>query len=119
MNFNEDHKFSREFKKLCKKYKKLSSDFEVFKKTHGQLYIDEKSEYRKRFFSSRHITVLHRGKNQTSLVVKARLYSSDLRRSALRVIYCVQVQEITLIEIYAKNQKDNEDKKRWQTYAVG
>ena len=119
MNFEEDLRFAKELKKLCKKYKQLAEDLKLFRLVHGSLRTSEASDdFKRNFFAGNNAISLHRSRDGRVNIVKARLDSRDLNNKALRVIYCCTVQEkkIILIEIYAKNQRSNEDKKRWREY---
>ena len=51
-------------------------------------------------------------------IIKARLFCGYLRGSSLRVLYhyAEQEQKIELIALYAKDDKENEDKKRIREY---
>ena len=77
-------------------------------------------DFKRNFFNSNNATILRESNDKQIGIVKARLDSRDLNSKALRVVYCYDLNKkrITLIEIYAKNQKANEDKKRWQEYAA-
>ena len=121
MNFDQDSKFSKELKSLCKKHKSLAKDLGNFQLVHQSLYapaVDK--DFKRNFFNSNKAAILRESNDRRIGIVKARLDSRDLNSKALRVIYCYDLnkQKITLIELYAKNQKDNEDKKRWQEYAA-
>ena len=116
-----DLKFTKDLKKLKKKYKKITNDLEVFQEIHSEIMSREpKDDVRINFFKTLKATQLHRT-DQTVQIVKARLDSKDLNNNSIRVIYCY-CQTVTtepviiLIEIYAKSLKQTEDKLRWRKY---
>ena len=116
MTFKQDSKFDKEFKKLVKKYKNLTTDLKTFKQLHQRLYdTDVDQNFVLNFFNSNKATILYQ--NQNLKIVKARLDSRDFK-GGLRIIYCSNLKQktITLIEIYAKNVKSREDAKRWRNY---
>lgn len=119
MSFDQDPKFIKELKSLRKKHKRLAQDLEVFQLVHKSLHVSEvDKDFRRNFFNSNNAAILRKSSDRRLGIVKARLDSRDLNSKALRVIYCYDLNKnkITLIEIYAKNQKANEEKKRWQKY---
>ena len=119
MSFDQDPKFIKELKGLCKKHKRLAKDLGVFQLVHKTLHTPEvDKDFKRNFFNSNNATILRESSDRRLGVVKARLDSRDLNSKALRVIYCYDLnkKKITLIEIYAKSQRVNEDKKRWQKY---
>ncbi len=117
MSFDFDPKCTRELKQLGKKYRQLPGDLDAFCQTHQAAHDpDQPEDFRRNFFAGNNATVLHQTPDGQTKIVKARLYSSDLKNKSLRVIYLVKNQQLTLIEIYAKNNKAMEDTRRWQTY---
>lgn len=119
MNFEQDSRFKRELKKLSRKYKNLPEDLKVFCRAHGLIHNpDSGPSLRRNLFASNNAGRLHGGQNSRQMIVKARLDSKDLDSKIIRVVYHLDLEKstITLIEIYAKNQKQNEDEKRWREY---
>ncbi|MCY3804798.1 MAG: hypothetical protein OXF85_02920 [Candidatus Saccharibacteria bacterium] len=117
MSYNVDDQCKKEIKALDKKHKHLASDLKTFIQTH-QVANDpnQPDDYRRNFFSSKNATILHGSLRDKARIIKARLYSTDLRDKSLRVIYLANDRDLTLIEIYSKGKKPTEDKRRWQTY---
>ena len=117
MSYNVDDRCKKEIKALSKKHKHLALDLEAFIQTHRAANDpDRPDDYRRNFFSSKNATILHGSLRDQIRIVKARLYSTDLRDKSLRVIYLANGRDLTLIEIYSKGKKPTEDKRRWQAY---
>lgn len=106
MNFDELSEFSKEFKRLSKKYKSLPDDLEEFKRI-----VDVEP-----LGNSKHFNVIEQ--NEQCAVVKARLFCRYLKGSSLRIIYAFRCQicKIDFIDIYFKGDKENEDRKRITKY---
>jgi len=106
MNFKELPEFSKEFKKLSRKYKTLEADLGVFKKDIAEVDL----------FGNKNFAVLH--KNEQLLIVKARFFCRYLKGKTLRLIYAYHAEQelIEFIEIYFKGNKGNEDKERIKQY---
>ena len=106
MNFNELPEFSKEFKKLSKKYKTLEIDLKVFKKDIVEVDLSENKNF----------AILH--KNNQLFIVKSRFFCRYLRGRTLRLIYAYYQEEnlIEFIEIYFKGNKENEDRERIKKY---
>jgi hypothetical protein len=105
-NFNQTPEFSKELKKLEKKFRSLPNDlagFEVILKSSPTGI-------------GKNFTIMH-DENGVQ-IVKARLACHSLKNRSLRVIYAYHNQTLHFmyIEIYAKGNKDNEDKERINNY---
>ena len=98
MNFSETHEFSKELKRLSKKYRSLPDDLLEFKKIVSEIPLG----------SGKHFVVLH--ENEEVKILKARLFCRYLRGASLRIIYAYREAEITIdfIEIYYKGERANE-----------
>jgi hypothetical protein len=107
MQFSEHPSFTREFKRLFKRFKSLESDLEKIKKL-----LAKKPEGT----DGRHWNALHR--SEKIVVFKARMLCRYLRNNALRIIYVYLSTEdrINFIEIYFKGDKENEDNERIKEY---
>ena len=106
MNFNEINDFTKDFKRLLKKYKSLSNDFSEFKKIISQIPLG----------TGRHFKVLtNTGEIK---IVKARLFCRYLKGSSLRIVYAYHEKKrmIEFVELYFKGDKENEDRKRIKFY---
>ncbi|OGF69826.1 hypothetical protein A3H65_00800 [Candidatus Giovannonibacteria bacterium RIFCSPLOWO2_02_FULL_45_14] len=106
MNFDETDEFSRDFRRLSKKYKSLHGDLLEFKKIVTALPLG----------SGKHFNIIT--KTERITVIKARLFCQYLRGSSLRIIYALQMEisKIEFIQIYPKNEQENEDRERIKEY---
>ena len=106
MNFNETGEFSKDFKRLSKKYKSLHDDLLEFKKVVTALPLG----------SGKHFNVITKTKQVS--IIKARLFCRYLRGSSLRIIYAfrAEVSQIEFIQMYPKNEQENEDRERIKEY---
>ncbi len=102
MRFSQIAEFTKEFKKLQKKYKSLPNDLKEFQKIVSTFPLG----------NSRHFNILT--KNETACVVKARFFCRYLKGNSLRIIYIFSEKEktVSFLEIYSKNVKVSEDEKR-------
>ena len=105
MKFDEVHEFTKEFKKLHKKYKSLGEDLKTFKTilTHSP-----QENITKRFSK---IT-----ENEDIKINKVRLSCRYLKGSALRIVYALHKEETVFIEIFYKRDKENENYSRIKEY---
>mgnify|MGYP001570885686 CR=1 FL=1 len=106
MNFNETDEFSKDFKRLSKKYKSLPDDLLEFKKIVTELPLG----------SGRHFNVIT--KTERATIIKARLFCRYLRGSSLRIIYAFHtaISKTEFIQMYSKNEQENEDRERIREY---
>jgi hypothetical protein len=104
--FNRTDEFNKEFKKLEKKFRSLSEDLKSLEKV---LAVSPTG-------IGKNFTIVH--DREGVKVVKARLACKTLKDRSLRVIYAHHDDGLYFmyIEIYAKNQKENEDRDRVQGY---
>ena len=102
MNFNETDAYSKDFKRLSKKYRSLPDDLLEFKKVVSELPLG----------SGKHFVILH-GLEKVK-VMKARLFCRYLRGASLRIIYAYResIKTIDFIQIYFKGEQENEDRDR-------
>lgn len=109
ISFNELLEFSKEFKRLAKKYRSLPDDLKEFKRVIAVVPLG----------NSKHFNVIT--KNEQCAVVKARLFCRYLKGSSLRVIYAFyrDSSKVDFIEIYFKGDKENEDRERIKKYLSG
>lgn len=107
MEYVELPEFSRELKRLRKKYRSLSGDLEKLKQTLAKLNIGD---------GGNHWNCLYR--SESVAVYKIRLACQYLRATTLRVIYAhhKEPSRIVFIEIYFKGDKEDEDQKRIKDY---
>lgn len=101
MNFNETDEFSKNFKRLSKKYRSLLDDLLEFKKVIAAFPLG----------SGKHFVILH--SLEQVKVMKARLFCRYLRGASLRIIYAYQESKTTVdfIELYFKGEQVNENQK--------
>lgn len=106
MNFDELPEFTKELKRLVKKYKSLPKDLEEFKRVIAVVPLG----------NSKHFNVIT--KNEACAILKARFFCRYLKGSSLRIIYAFHRQNciINFIEIYFKGNKENEDRERIKNY---
>ena len=102
MNFSETNEFSKDFKRLSKKYKSLPDDLLEFKKVISELPLG----------SGKHFVILH--SQEEVKILKARLFCRYLRGASLRITYAYResIKTIDFIEIYSKREQENEDRNR-------
>lgn len=100
MSFNETDEFSKDFKRLSKKYKSLPDDLLEFKKIISELPLG----------SGKHFAILHN--SEQAKILKARLFCRYLRGVSLRIIYGYRetIATIDFIELYFKGEQKNENK---------
>ncbi len=104
--------FSKEFKKLAKKYKTLKKDFDQFK-----IILIKANAYQGN--GSKHWNCLH--KNERFEIYKVRMHCDATKGKFFRVIYAYHkntgtIDMIEFIEVYFKGHKEIEDRKRIEAY---
>ena len=106
MNFDETDEFSKDFKRLSKKYKSLVDDLLEFKKVVSKFPLG----------TGKHFVVLIA--KETVKIIKGRLFCRYLKGSSLRVIcaYCKNKQKLEFIQLYFKGDKEDEDHSRIKNY---
>lgn len=106
MNFNELLEFTKEFKRLKKKYRSLPDDLKEFKRVIAVVPLG----------NSKHFNVIT--KNEQCAIVKARFFCRYLKGVSLRVIYAFHCKscKVDFIEIYFKGGKENENHERIKEY---
>ncbi|MBU1152322.1 hypothetical protein KJ632_05900 [Patescibacteria group bacterium] len=102
MNFNEVDGFSKDFKRLSRKYRSLPDDLIEFKKIISEFPLG----------SGKHFAILHNYEHVK--ILKARLFCRYLKGSSLRIIYAYRgtMATIDFIQLYFKGEQENEDKNR-------
>lgn len=100
--FSATPEFIREFDRLKKKYRSLPDDFSSLE----SVLMQQPSGFGVNF------TILHTTPEVT--VMKARLACKSLHDRSLRLIYAYRGEKVTFvyIELYAKNEKENENRMR-------
>ena len=106
MNFNEIDYFTKDFKRLSKKYKSLSDDLLEFKKVISEFPLGR----------GKHFIILTA--TEAVKIIKARLFCRYLKGSSLRVVYAYTEtkQIIEFIEVYPISVKEREDRQRINDY---
>jgi hypothetical protein len=109
MEFSETPEFSKEFKKLERKYRTLTADIAVLKKS---LTTNPRGD------GSKHWHVRHEDKILGVTALKVRMMCRAVRGTQFRVTYIYQTTkiEILFIEVYYKGYKENEDFERLKNY---
>lgn len=122
MNFEQSPEFQKDLKRLKKKWRSLEDDIEFVKPRIASLYMSRDdidiNQYRADLFAMKKAAILP-GSTQDLEVIKMRLDVESLHsNSKVRIVF-VAVRDknnIIFIEMYAKNEKDREDKKRIKKY---
>jgi mRNA-degrading endonuclease RelE of RelBE toxin-antitoxin system len=112
MIFDELDEFKKDFKRLLKKYKTLNEDFEIIKKV-----LDAVSEERPP------VSYGISGLGIQSNIIKIKRIACKAMKgkgsnTGLRLIYDYEknLEKITMIEVYFKGDKENEDRQRIKKY---
>jgi len=112
-DFEEVPEFSKDVKKLHKKYNSIDGDLETFKKALISELPNQLSGI---------VRVSNLGQNVKIPIYKARYFRCKTlnkgSRSGIRIIYAYEQNEekVTLIEAYYKGSQENEDQKRILKY---
>jgi len=104
MEFSESEEFTKEFKKLAKKYPTLSDDLDVVKKI---IAADPAGN------GTKHWNTLKQD-DQDNHIMKMRMMCRAVRGSQFRLVYFYNGKnvEVLFIELYFKGNKEREDTKR-------
>ena len=108
MTFDELVEFSKDLKNLLKKYRTLNEDLEVVKKV-LEVMPQERPPFSFRMDNFGLETCVIKVKKIACKALKGRGVNSGLR---LIYAHFEAEQKITFIELYHKNDKENEDKQR-------
>ena len=108
MKFEELSEFKKDLKSLLKKYKTLHDDLEVVKKV-LKVTPDERPPFSFRINSLGLKTCIIKVKKIACKALKGRGVNSGLR---LIYAHFPEEQRIVFIELYHKNDKENEDRDR-------
>ena len=108
MTFDELEEFKKDFKTLSKKYRTLSEDLDVVKQV-LQVTPQEKPSFSFRIDNLGVETCIIKVKKIACKSLKGRGVNSGLR---LIYAHFEEEQKIIFIELYHKNDKENEDKQR-------
>lgn len=108
MTFDELTEFKKDLKNLFKKYRTLNDDLEVVKQV-LEVTPDERPPFSFRIDNLGLETCIIKVKKIACKALKGRGVNSGLR---LIYAHFPDEQKITFIELYHKNDKENEDEKR-------
>jgi mRNA-degrading endonuclease YafQ of YafQ-DinJ toxin-antitoxin module len=108
MTFNELTGFQKDLKTLLKKYRTLHDDLEVVKRV-LEVTPDERPPFSFRIDHLGLTTCIIKVKKIACKALKGKGVNSGLR---LIYAYFEEENKITFIELYHKNEKENEDKQR-------
>jgi mRNA-degrading endonuclease YafQ of YafQ-DinJ toxin-antitoxin module len=108
MTFDELAEFQKDLKGLLKKYRTLNDDIGVVKKV-LEVVPDERPPFSFRIDNLGLKTCIIKVKKIACKALKGRGVNSGLR---LIYAYFEKDQKITFIELYHKNDKENEDRQR-------
>jgi hypothetical protein len=108
MTFEELEEYKRDLKQLLKKYRTLADDLEVVKKV-LEVIPDERPPFSYRIEGLGITTCVIKVKKIACRALKGRGVNSGLR---LIYAWFKVEQRIVMVELYHKNEKENEDKPR-------
>ena len=108
MTFDEITEFKKDLKNLLKKYRTLNDDLDVVKRV-LEVTSDERPPFSFRIDNLGLETCIIKVKKIACKALKGRGVNSGLR---LIYAHFPDEQKITFIELYHKNDKENEDKTR-------
>lgn len=108
MNFDELAEFKKDFKTLLKKYRTLNEDLDVVKRV-LEIMPDERPPFSFRINNLGLETCIIKVKKIACKSLKGRGVNSGLR---LIYAHFQEKEKIIFIELYHKNDKENEDKQR-------
>jgi len=108
MTFDELTQFKKDLKNLLKKYRTLNDDLDVVKRV-LEVAPDERPPFSFRIDNLGLETCIIKVKKIACKALKGRGVNSGLR---LIYAHFLDEQKITFIELYHKNDKENEDKIR-------
>ena len=108
MTFDELAEFQKDLKGLLKKYRTLNDDMDVVKKV-LEVVPDERPPFSFRIDNLGLETCIIKVKKIACKALKGRGVNSGLR---LIYAHFEKEQKITFIELYHKNDKENEDRQR-------
>ncbi len=108
MTFEELTEFKKDLKKLLKKYRTLNDDLDVVKKV-LEVIPDERPPFSFRIANLGLGTCVIKVKKMACKALKGRGVNSGLR---LIYAYFQAEEKIIFIEVYHKNDKENEDRQR-------
>ena len=108
MTFDELAAYQKDLKGLLKKYRTLNDDMDVVKKV-LEVFPDERPPFSFRIDNLGLETCVIKVKKIACKALKGRGVNSGLR---LIYAHFKKEQRITFIELYHKNDKENEDKER-------
>lgn len=108
MTFDELTEFEKDLKNLLKKYRTLNDDLDIVKRV-LEVTSDERPPFSFRIDNLGLETCIIKVKKIACKALKGRGVNSGLR---LIYAHFPDKQKITFIELYHKNDKENEDKQR-------
>jgi mRNA-degrading endonuclease YafQ of YafQ-DinJ toxin-antitoxin module len=108
MTFDELSEFKKDLKSLLKKYRTLNDDLDIVKKV-LEIMPDERPPFSFRIDNLGLKTCIIKIKKIACKALKGRGVNSGLR---LIYAHFQEEQRITFIELYHKNDKENEDRQR-------
>lgn len=126
MNFDDTPEFKKDVKALNKRVRTLKSDIKRVVPKLESLYVkpeglseEQWTEYKNNFFDNKRATAL-KGYPPEVDVIKIRLDTDTLQHKGKLRLICIVVvsgNEINLVELYSKSDKNREDAARIKKYA--
>ncbi|MDR0951006.1 MAG: hypothetical protein LBM13_05210 [Candidatus Ancillula sp.] len=120
MNFSEFPEFSKDIKRLGKKWKTLSKDLQITQIALTSLYdFDQENieEIRANFFDGHAATILKKTADFELVKMRMNCMSPGAKNKVRLVFTYVKIKDtITFIELYSKNDKPREDEWRIKNF---
>lgn len=117
MNFSESAAFCRDLKHYAKKWRTLPKDIEVAKRVISSLYTPQEfvdiGQFRRNFFDGKTAAIIMSTNDYE--VIKMRLDCSSpgaQGKTRLVFIFVVAKEQVTLLELYSKSDKNRENEER-------
>ncbi len=121
LNFEQSPEFAKDIKVLTKRWRSIPNDLENTKRAITPLYVPiagvDIKELRDSFFATKRAAIVVSGEDFE--VVKMRFDCAVLgndKKTRLVFVAFVKSNTVTFVEMYAKNDKEREDPKRYKKY---
>lgn len=121
LNFEQSPEFAKDIKVLTKRWRSIPNDLQNAKRAITPLYVPipdvDIKELRDSFFATKRAAIVVSGEDFE--VVKMRFDCTALgndKKTRLVFVAFVKSNTVTFVEMYAKNDKEREDPKRYKKY---
>lgn len=117
MIFKESAAFSRELKRQTKKWRTLPKDIEAAKGVISSLYTVQENvdtnQFRRNFLDGNTATILRSTEDYEAIKMRLDCSSPGAHNKARLVfVFVIAREEVTLLELYSKSDKNREDEER-------